>query len=217
MGKAQKGGDAAESGEMEGLVDALKRLFDKEKAEKMVLKLGMGKLEAEGKAKDERIRKLEHENRKMRDFAESQTKRIQATEEKLKQTEELLVTRSAKLLEVKTLSMEDRLSEAEVLGIVRGLNENIYQVAVKLTEEWEKLPPPKATNRKDARDARLPALIRRVRNRDPSSLTFLLQSRLCHQAANMTSSWGVRQELGVLESIYKRLSTSGEGHIVGAK
>jgi len=35
------------------------------------------------------------------------------------------------------LSTTGRLSDAEVLGIVRDVSENIYQTAVKLAEEWE--------------------------------------------------------------------------------
>jgi hypothetical protein len=54
------------------------------------------------------------------------------------ETNELSATRSAELSKAQMfLSATDRLSEMEVLSIVRALNEFFYQVAVNLTEEWE--------------------------------------------------------------------------------
>ena len=210
-GVEQNKADIAESGEMEALMEGLKKLFDKEKVEK-------GRLELEGKAKDERIKRQEQEIGKLRASMEGQTKQIRAMGERLKETEELLAKRSAKLAEVQTfLSTEDRLSEAEVLGIVRDLNENIFQVAAKLTEEWEQMGPPRATNQKNVNptsNPRVPALVQLVRNGDPASVTFLLQSCLCSQAVNMTSSWVYHQELTTLDSVYQRLSASGKYHIV---
>ena len=170
------------------------------------------------KRKEERIAELESEIREMRGFyegvVERKTQDIRAMERRLKLTEGLLSTRSAELSGTHTfLSTTDRLSEVEVLGIVRDLNENIYQVAVNLTEGWEKLESPQATRRMDvdpASQSRVPALVQLVRNRDPMGLTFLLQSRLCSQVAKMSSSWGHHQESAILESIYQRLSASGE-------
>jgi len=149
------------------------------------------------------------------------TQRIRAKEELLKQTEKLLATRSAELSGVHAfLSTTDRLSEVEVLGIVHDLNENIYQVAVNLTDEWEKLESSQAACRMDV-DAisrsRNPALDQRALSRSPVGLTFLLQSCLCCQVAKMTSSWGHHQELAILESIYQRLSASGEHNIVNLR
>jgi len=149
-----------------------------------------------------------------REDAQMHAQLIQTMEAKLKRTEELLATRSAELSGVQAfLSTTDRLSEAEVLNIVRDLNENIYQVATTLSEEWEKLEPPQATIRADADPAprfRVPALVQLVRNRGPMGVTFLSQSRLCSQVASMTSSWDHDQELAILKSIYERLSASGE-------
>ena len=69
---------------------------------------------------------------------------------RLKQTEELLETRSAELSGAHTfLSTEGCLSKMEVLNTVRDLSENIYQVAVRLAEEWEKLDPSQVTSRMD--------------------------------------------------------------------
>jgi len=180
--------------------------------------------EAGGKVKDERVEELEREIGKLRDSAESQAKRIRETEEKLKRSEELLLARPAELSETQSfLSTKDSLPEAEVLDIVRDLNLTIYQVAVKLTEEWEKLGPSRTTNQRDvdstSRRSRfnVPALVRLARNQDSGSLTFLLQSRLCYQAAHITSSWGRQRDLAVLESVYERLSASGERRIIDVK
>jgi len=123
------------------------------------------------------------------------TKHIQATEDLLKQTKELLAVKSAELSVAQTfLSTTDDLSEEEVLQIVSDLNENIYQVASGLAEEWEKSKSSQATSRMDG-------------------LASLLQSCLCSYVVSMTSSWGHYKELAALDSIYQLLSASGE-HLV---
>ena len=79
---------------------------------------------------------------------EAQARQARAMQERLRQTEELLEARAAELSGAQTfLSTADRLSEMEVLSIVRDLNENIYQVTVSLTEGWEKLESSQATGR----------------------------------------------------------------------
>jgi len=166
----------------------------------------------------DRIAELEHEvgwvRGRHQEDVQRQTQYIRAVEERLKRAEELLATRSAELSGVQAfLSTTDRLSEAEVLNIVRDLNENIYQVATTLSEEWEKLESPQATIRTDVDPAprsRVPALVQLVHNRGPMGVTFLSQSRLCSQVASMTSSWDHDQELAILKSIYERLCASGE-------
>ena len=170
----------------------------------------------------DRIAELEHEvgwvRGRHQEDVQKQIQYIRAVEERLKRAEELLATRSAELSGVQAfLSTTDRLSEAEVLNIVRDLNENIYQVAATLSEEWEKLESPQATIRTDADPtprSRVPALVQLVRNRDPMGLIFLFQSCLCCQVVDMTSSWDHNQELAILKSIYERLSASGEYHTV---
>ena len=87
-------------------------------------------------------------------------------EERLKQTKDLLATKSAELSGARAfLSATDRLSEVEVLGIVRNLNENIYQIAVNLTDEWEKSRLSQTTSRIDvdpSSQPQAPSLVQRV-------------------------------------------------------
>ena len=181
----------------------------------------IGKQKCEG----DRIVELEHEIERVRGLhreeVQKKTQHIQAVEEQLKQTKELLAMKSAELSGAHAfLSMADRLSEVEVLGIIRDLNENIYQVAVNLTDEWEKLEPSRATSRMDVDPTsrpHVPALVQRVLSQDPVGLTFLLQSCLCSQVVKITSSWGHHRRLAILESVYKRLFASGEHHIIDVR
>ena len=199
-------------------IEGLNGQLEKQRADLARLRREEEKLTKDCERKGNRIATLEHEIGQMRhsyqEDAQRRTQQMRAVEERLKLTEELLATRSAELSGAHAfLSTTDRLSEVEVLSIVRDLNENIYQVAVHLTEEWEKLESSQATNQMDVdptSQPRVPILVQLVRNRDPTGLTFLLQSYLCSQAAEMTSSWGRQQELAILESIYQRLSASGE-------
>ena len=160
------------------------------------------------------IEELEQKVDFYQEDARRRTQHIWTMEERLKQTEELLVARSVELAGAQAfLSMADRLSEEEMCDIVRDLNENVYQIAVELAEEWEELESPHATNPMGvvpASQPRTPVLVQLTRNRDPMGLTFLLQSCLCSQVVSMTSSWDPHQELAVLESIHQCLSVSGE-------
>ena len=174
------------------------------------------------KGTEDRVAQLEQEITKMRDAhqkaLEEQVQQTREMEERWRLTKEVLATKSAELSGARAfLSATDRLSEVEVLTIVRDLNESIYQVAVNLTDGWEKLRSSEATNRMGVDHAtrpRAPSLVQRVASRDPTGLTFLLQSCLCSQVVKITSSWGYHQELAVLETIYKRLYASGERHVV---
>ena len=206
---------------LQGEIEELNRWLERQEADVVRLKVKEEELTKDCKSRGDRIAELEHEIGQMHGFyredARRQTQHIQAMKERLKQTEELLATRSAELSGAQAfLSTTDHLSEAEVLSIVRDLNENIYQVAVNLTEEWEKLEPSQAS-RMDidpASPPRIPTLVQRVLSWDPTGLTFLLQSCLCSQVEKMTSSWGHHQELIILESIYQRLSATGESRII---
>ena len=206
---------------LRGEVENLKKLLDRERSDSQRLRWEKGKLNGECKTKDDKIAGLEDNIRKMRGTMEGQTQQIRTVEERLKQTDGLLETRTAELSATQTfLSTTDRLSEAEVLSIVRDLNEVIYQVAVKLTEEWEKLESSKPTKRMEIdriTRPRISPLVQLVRDRNPMGLTCQLQACLCSQIVSMTSGRSRFQGLAILESVYKRLSASGEDHPVDTR
>jgi hypothetical protein len=172
----------------------------------------------------ERILELDHEFREIyRDHEQAlkeRDRRMRAIEDELTQTKELLAARSTELSGAQSfLSTTDRLSEAEVLGIVRDLNENIFQVAANITEEWEKLGPTRSRgffiSKEDIEslsDFHGAALVHHVLDRDPAAVTFLIQSYLCRIAADIASSWrrGHYEQLRPLDYVYKSLCKSGE-------
>ena len=206
-------------------VEDLSVRIERQDAEMAKLRREEDILKGKCKRREDRITRKGQEIERMRRAYQEEGQRrfqhVRAVEEELKQTKELLATRSAELSETQTfLSTTDRVSEVEVLGIVRSLNENIYQVAVHLTEEWEKLEPPPGTSRMyvdPTSRPRVSTLVQLVRNRDPMGLTFLLQSSLCSEAVDMTSSWGNHQESDTFNSVYQRLSASGEYNIADSK
>jgi len=206
-------------------VAKLRRELDRYKREVSRLRDAEEYLRGKCERREKRLAELRHEyvevHGSLEEALETQTRQTRATQERLKQTEQLLDARTAELSGAQAfLSTADRLSEMEVLSIVRDLNENIYQLAVNLTEEWEKLESSQPTgqpNGDPTSQPGIPVLIQLTRNRDSTGLTYTLQSDLCFQAMNMTSSWAHDKELGVLRHIYKRLSASGEHHIIETK
>ena len=220
----ERGGDTAMTEE----VRRLRRDYGKCRGEIRRLKGGEEKLRKEqeklkGKCrrKDDRIAKLEDGIAGMSGAwqeMEAQARKVRAMEEELRQIKELLGARTAELSGAQAfLSTADRLSEIEVLGIVHNLNENIFQLAVGLTDAWERLGPSQATGPIEVdltSQPRDPVLVQLARKRDLAGLTYLLQSFLCHQAVDMTSSWVCNQEFGGLGSVYQRISASGEHHII---
>jgi len=192
--------------EMEGPVVA-------EQAKPVRLELGGDKAVMDCKCEEDRFERLESEI--SAPYEQRRTRHIREREERLKQTEKLLETRSAELSGAQTfLSTTDCLSEVEVLGIVRDLNENIYQVAVNLTDEWEKLELSQTVGEITTNDTisrpRNPTIIRKVPSRDPVGLTILLQSCICSQVVKITASWSHHEDLSMLNSVYQLLSASGE-------
>ncbi|KAF9783756.1 hypothetical protein BJ322DRAFT_1109605 [Thelephora terrestris] len=223
--EGERGGD--ESEEVRRLrrdVGGLKGQLDRERVEVGRLRKVEENLMAACKRREDRVTRLCQEIEKMRSLhqgiLEEQARQARAVEERLKRTEELLAARSAELSETRTfLSTTDRLSEMEVLSIVRDLNENIFQVAVSLTDEWEKLEPLQAASQMDIDPASLPyspILIQLARNRDLTGLTFLLQSCFCSQAVKMTSRWSDHSGLAALKSVHENLSISG-GQAISAR
>ena len=177
------------------------------------------------KAAKERIAGLEHEIGKAskvhREILQERDRQIQAMEDKLARAKELLSARTEELSGAKSvLPTTDRLSEAEVLGIVRNLNENIFQAAASLTEEWEKLVSSQSSKfpvrQKDVESFSQfygPALLHRVFHQNPVAVNFLIQSCLCSLVTQMTLSWrrrGPEKGPGILRSIYRHLSASGK-------
>jgi len=151
--------------------------------------------------------------------------RIQTVEVELTQANDLLATRSKEFSGMQSFfSTTDRLSEAEVLGIVRDLNENIFQVAAKLTEEWGEYRRSPSSDRKRVPNDNIepfsqtygPTLVHRVRDREPAAVTFLIQSFLCDVVVQLASSWQHNKELSVLGTIYQRLYAT-EGQAISAR
>lgn len=161
---------------------------------------------------------VEEASKAHQEALEKRDRHIQEMTDRLTRTEELLAVKSAELTVAQSfLSTTDHLSEAEVLGIVRDLNENVFQVAANLAEEWEKLGSSRAgrsTISQDEVDVFSqfygPALIQSVLNRDSAAVSFLVQSCLCYVATEITSSWDRDQQPAILGPLYQRLSTSGE-------
>ena len=145
---------------------------------------------------------------------------LEKTKAELTEANDISTAKSTELAKAQSLlSPTDRISEAEVLEIVRDLNENIIQIAANLTEEWGKVPSPrtnKAPLNKKELDALSqfygPTLVRRVLNRDSSALALLVQSTLCYIVTQITLSWRRDRDKRswILGSIYRRLSASGK-------
>ena len=145
---------------------------------------------------------------------------LEKTKADLAEANDISKAKSTELAKAQSLlSPPDRISEAEVLEIVRGLNKNITQIAANLAEEWGKLPSPrfnKAPPNKKELDTLSQfygsTLVRRVLNRDPSAVTLLVQSTLCYVVTQITSSWrpDCDKRWWILGSIYRRLSASGK-------
>ena len=131
-------------------VGDLRGLVDRQRAKVAVLRGEKEKLIRMCKRRDDQIVNLKHEIAEVhgsyQGVVEAQIQQTRAMQARLKQTEELLETRSAELFRVHAfLFTADRLSEMEVLNTVHNLNASIHQIAVGLAEEWEKLDPSRAT------------------------------------------------------------------------
>lgn len=162
--------------------------------------------------------KIEEISKMHKETSKDWDQQIRAVGEELTQTKELLIAKSTELSGVQPfLSTTDRLSEADVLGIARDLNEHIFQVAANLTEEWEKLKSSseyrlKLTDDQIKRFSQSygPTLVRKVRDRNPAAVTFLVQSYLCDAVTQLTSTWKHNKELSILRYVYQHLSATGK-------
>lgn len=179
------------------------------------------------KSAKEQVAVLDLEMKKMsrthQEALEKKDQRIKAIEEDLARTKELLDTRTKELSGAQPfLSTADRTSEAEVLGIARDLNENIFQVATNLAEEWEKFTSSRSRRYNVSRKSidnfsnfYGPVLVHRTFYRDDAAVALLIQSCLCYLVTQITSSWRRSQpndneRLRMLASLYERLSISRE-------
>ena len=186
-----------------------------------------GKYARKYKTAKERITRLEQKISETsmvhKEVLEKRDERIRVMEDELARTRELLSARTKELTGAQSfLSTKDHVSEAEVLGIVRNLNENVFQVAGSLAEGWEKLAssqsekfviPQKTID--SFSQFYGSTLIDRALRHDFAALTFLVQSCLCRLVTRITLSWRRRcheEEQKILRSVYERLSASGEPH-----
>ena len=145
---------------------------------------------------------------------------LEKTKAELAEANDISTAKSTELAKAQSLSSPtDRISEAEVLEIVRDLNKNISQIAANLTEEWGKVPSlrsNKAPPNKKEFDALSqfygPTLVRRVLDRDSSAVALLVRSTLCYIVTQITLSWrrDRDKQSWILGSIYRRLSASGK-------
>ena len=206
----------------EGTPGRRRTIADTQNAEIIKLRIWNDRYWRKYRAAKDRVVGLEDDIRDIykicQETAEDHAQRTRALEDELERTKELLAARTAELSGAQSfLSTTDRLSEAEVLGIVRDLNENIFQVAASLSEEWENFRPGRASRFEisnedvDALSQTFgPALVHHVRDRGPAAVNFLVQSCLCDHAASISSSWRHNKEFRTLVSIYDRLSASGK-------
>ena len=209
--------------EIEDLLGRQKTRIDAQTAEIVKLRSSKEKYAKRYRETKERIIELDHEIRDVSKEHEGalrrRDQRIREIADELARTKELLAARTTELSGAQSfLSTTDRLSEAEVLGIVRDLNENIFQVAANLTEEWEKLRASQhhrfRLNKEDVDEISEcygHALVCHVLEQDPAAVTFLVQSCLCGLVARIASSWRSDgyEELKALGSVYRSLCASG--------
>ena len=222
-------GKVVESEEVKRLLGATMSLeerqkvkIDMQKAEIFTLKGWKERYTRKYRGAKERVAELEREVWKVSEaHQETLKKRDQQTRamaDRLTRTEELLETRSVELTVAQSfLSTADHLSEAEVLDIVRDLNENVFQVTANLTEGWEKLGSSRANKFIiDQHDidhlSQLhgSVLIQQASDQNPAAVAFLVQSCLCSLATDIASGWRHDRELAQLEPVYQRLSASGK-------
>jgi hypothetical protein len=171
----------------------------------------------------ERIVELEVEiegiSKTNKETLEKQNQRIREMEDQLRRTKKLSTANSTKNTREKSLSSPpNHISDTELLVIVRDLNENVFQVAANLAEEWEKLSSESRTDRPAIAEENVntfsrsyvPTLVQQVLDRNPLAVTLLVQSCLCELVAQITSSWRHNRELRILRSVFRYLSASGK-------
>lgn len=199
-----------------------KAIIDAQTAEISRLRVSKERYEEAYEAAKERIAGLEGQIEELttthKVALEQQNRRIEAVEDQLRRTKESPATKPTEHTRSKSLlSSPNRVSEAEVLGVVHDLNEHVFQVAAGLTEEWEEFSSSRTdrfTVTKEDVDVLSwsygPSLVNYLLDRNPAAVTFVVQSCLCELATQITSTWRHNQELKALRSAHKLLSPSGE-------
>ena len=243
----ESGSGEVQRKEAEGLVERQKAKIDAQTAEIVRLRSSKERYARRYRETKERITELDLEFREVRrdheEALEKRDRRVQAatdelaqikdelqrTKDELARTKDELTqakeppaggsTESAETQHQSSSSMTHSPSEGEVLGVVRDLNEIIFQVAANLTEEWEKrgsswYSRPNLTKEEVDSLSQFygPTLLRQALGRDPTAMTFLVQSCLCYLVTQIALGWRRDHDsrLWALGSVYKRLSASGE-------
>lgn len=215
---------------MEESLEGQKALIASHEAEILRLKDAAKKCTKGYKAAKKRIAELEHGidevTETYEDLLDKQSHYIQAMEDQLTRAGELLAAMSVDFTGPQSfLSTTNRLSETEVLGIVHDLNENTFQVAATLGEEWEELGSSSSSsgfmiNEEDVDTFSRSygsALVSRALKRDPVAVTLLVQSCLCGLVAHISSSWRHNAGIGELRKSVCRKFSDSEGQVLSAQ
>jgi len=171
-------------GELRREVGVLQGLVDRQRADMLKLRDSIEKPIGECECREDWTVKLDHENTKLRvslqEAFEVQDRQARSMQERLEQTDD-----------------RGRFScPQQTAYIVRDLDENIYQAAVSLAEEWGKLKSSQATGR-----IGVDLTSQLACGQDLTGPTFLL----CYRAVNATSSWVRNRELDVLKYVHYML------------
>lgn len=210
----------------EDLARTQRTKIESQKVDIFKLRRSKKRYERRYRGRMEQVAELEQELGKIfRAYMENleKKKRVQAMEDELARTKELLEARSTELSAAQSfLSTADRVFDADVVGMVHDLNKNVSRVAANLTQEWKKLGPspygrpfiPKE-NIDDYSQSYGPVLIHQSLQGDPDAVNLLVRSCFCLMVTQITSSWrqGHGAEFGTLGHVYRRLYASGRYRI----
>jgi hypothetical protein len=205
------------------LVERQKATINAQAAEILRLKGSEERYAMGNRTAKERIaeleKKIEEISRTHEGTLERQNKRIQAMEDQLRRTKELLTGNSTDDTRAESISsLPNQISDTELLAIVRDLNVNVFQVAATLAEQWEELSSEPRVDMSTIAEQRsdifgrsyVPTLVWKALKRNPVAVNLLVQSRLCELVAQIASSWRYNRELMILRSVFRHLSASGK-------
>lgn len=166
---------------------------------------------------------LQHTLRMMRDTAEDNARQLTALRTAFADQEKLLNTRSAELRQAQAyLSTADRISHADVLGMVERLNADIYQLAASIADAFQydspsvassQLTAPVSGTERFVAQAVIELLGIMSRNSDSSFVQLALQTMLMNVAAYVVESWDVHSDATqneLLTRIYEAVLQNGK-------